>query len=78
MARNKKKWSELSRVQKSAIVGGGAIELITTGVALKDWARRPPAQMRGSKPLWLLLFVVQPIGPLAYLKFGRMTDTKAS
>ncbi len=70
-ARRKKRWSELSPQARTAIVVGGILELIMTTLALRDLARRPAAEVRGPKPLWLLAFFVQPFGPLLYFARGR-------
>ncbi len=67
----KKQWSDFSGGQRAAILLGSAIEVILTSVALVDLARRPPAQVRGPKPLWALGCIVQPVGPIAYLAVGR-------
>jgi hypothetical protein len=67
----KKQWSDLTTTQKRAIVVGGAIEVVLTGVVLRDLHRRTPDQVRGPKALWRLACVVQPFGPLAYLAAGR-------
>lgn len=67
----KKRWSDLTSTQQRAIVAAGAVELVTTAVALRDLVKRPRGQVRGKKPLWALSFVVQPVGPLAYLALGR-------
>jgi hypothetical protein len=67
----KKRWSDFSQGQRAAILVGTAIEVVLTTVALADLVRRPRAQVRGPKPLWLLGCVVQPIGPIAYLALGR-------
>lgn len=67
----KKQWSDLTRRQQRLILAGGAVELVITAAAARDLASRPTAQVRGPKPLWLLAFVVQPFGPLAYLWRGR-------
>jgi hypothetical protein len=65
------RWSELSRNQRAAIIAGSAVEIVLTTAALVDLARRPRAQMRGAKPLWALGCFVQPVGPIAYLAWGR-------
>jgi hypothetical protein len=78
MKRNKKKWSELSRLQQAAVLSGGAVQLLTTASAVKDWFRRPDTEIRGPKWLWLPLLAVQPIGPSAYLKFGRSRSAAAA
>jgi len=70
-AGSKKRWSDLSAGQRRAIVLGAVAELVITTLALRDLARRPAAQVRGRKPLWLLAFVVQPFGPLTYFLVGR-------
>jgi hypothetical protein len=67
----KKTWSDLTDTQRRMIVVGGAAEAVITTVALRDLARRPSAQVRGPKVVWLLGFAVQPLGPLAYLWVGR-------
>jgi hypothetical protein len=68
---SKKRWSDLSRGQRIAIVAGGVGEIAMTVAALTDLARRPAAQVRGPKVLWALSFVVQPFGPIAYGALGR-------
>ena len=70
-ARQKKRWSDLSTGQRTAIVLGATAELVMTTIALRDWARRPANQVRGWKPFWMAAFVVQPIGPVVYLLVGR-------
>jgi hypothetical protein len=69
--KQKKKWRDLTDGQRVAIVIGAGIELVLTTLAMVDLARRPAAQVRGPKPLWVLGSVVQPVGPIAYLLFGR-------
>jgi hypothetical protein len=56
----------------------GAAELVLSGVALADLARRPRALVRGPKALWLLSVFVQPIGPIAYLALGRRSVRSTS
>ncbi len=70
MAR-RRRWSELGTGQQVAIVVASVAELALTATALRDLSRRPAAQVRGSKVAWALGCFVQPVGPLAYLKFGR-------
>jgi hypothetical protein len=70
-AKTKKKWSDLTATQQRAIIAAGAVEVVVTAVALRDIARRPAAEVRGSKLVWVLSFVVQPFGPLAYFVSGR-------
>lgn len=65
------RWSELRPSTRTAIVVGGAVELVVTSVALADLRRRPSAAVRGPKWLWALMSFVQPVGPIAYLALGR-------
>jgi hypothetical protein len=67
----KKSWADLTPTQRSAIIAGGAVELVLTVVAFRDLMRRPSQAVRGPKLLWTAAFVVQPFGPLGYLAFGR-------
>ncbi|MCW2775294.1 MAG: hypothetical protein JWN91_3620 [Nocardioides sp.] len=71
MTRDRKKWGDLSPLQQKAVVAGAAAEVVVTAAALRDLARRPAGGVRGPKWLWVLSFVVQPFGPLAYLAWGR-------
>jgi len=73
--RRKKRWSDLSPRQQKAIALGAIAELVMTTMAVADLARRPAKQLRGSKPLWLATFVVQPFGPILYLLAGRRRRT---
>ena len=68
----KRKWSDLSRRQQTAIAVGGVAEVLATTAMLVDLARRPASTIRGPKALWLGLSVVQPVGPLAYFTIGRI------
>ena len=70
-SRRKKRWSDLTVSQRTAILLGALAELIITTMALRDLVRRPAAQVRGWKPLWVLTFVVQPVGPVMYFLVGR-------
>lgn len=67
----KKQWSDLSTTQRTAIVTAGAVELVLTTLAAADLARRPSHRVRGPKALWWPAVVVQPVGPIAYLAWGR-------
>jgi hypothetical protein len=66
-----RRWSDLTSSQRTAVVVLGAVEVVLTTRALVDLARRPSEQVRGPKPVWALGCFVQPVGPVAYLVFGR-------
>jgi hypothetical protein len=67
----KKQWSDFSPQQQRAIILGAIAELVMTTLALRDLARRPRDQVRGSKLAWVLAFVMQPFGPILYFLVGR-------
>jgi len=69
--RRKKRWSDFSSQQQTAIILGAIAELIITTFALRDLIRRPATQVRGGKVLWALAFFVQPFGPILYFMGGR-------
>ena len=69
--RKKKRWSDLSPGQQRAIVGAGIVELGMKVAALADLRRRRAEEIRGPKPLWGALQLVNLFGPLAYFAFGR-------
>jgi hypothetical protein len=67
----KRKWSDLTALQKRTIVVGGALETVVTLAALRDLANRRSDEVRGPKAAWVLSFVVQPFGPIAYFAAAR-------
>lgn len=70
----KRRWSELSEASRRLIILGATLEGLLKIGALIDLARRPAAQVRGSKARWALaVVVVNSLGavPLAYLLYGR-------
>ncbi|KUI23940.1 hypothetical protein AU195_08280 [Mycobacterium sp. IS-1496] len=67
----KRKWTDLSPTQQTAVVVLGVVETLATTAMLVDLARRPASRVSGPKVLWRLLSVVQPVGPLAYFTVGR-------
>jgi len=69
--RPKKRWRDLSGGQKTVLLTAASVELALTATALADLARRPASQVRGPKALWALGVFVQPVGPIAYLVWGR-------
>ena len=64
-------WTDFTPGQRGAILALAAMEMALTTIALVDLARRPATLVRGPKPFWIVGCIVQPIGPMAYLTFGR-------
>ena len=70
----RKRWSELDRRQRGAIVAAGTVETVLKIAALVDLARRPARDVRGSKAVWAAaIALVNAAGavPLAYFLRGR-------
>jgi hypothetical protein len=67
----KEQLSELPRWQRIGTLVVAPIELVLTVTAVVDLVRRPAAQIRGPKAIWWLGIFVQPVGPIAYLKWAR-------
>lgn len=67
----KRRWSDLTTRQRRAVYLAATVEIIATATALRDLARRPADEVRGSRLAWAAGCLVQPVGPLAYLAFGR-------
>jgi hypothetical protein len=67
----KKRWDELSGVQKAAIVLIGAVQLGLFAAALVDIYRRPTEEIREAKQLWTAAAFINYVGPISYFLFGR-------
>jgi hypothetical protein len=68
---SKKRWNELSGVQKGAIVLTGAVQLGLLAAALVDIYRRPAGEIRGRKRLWVAAAFINYVGPISYFLFGH-------
>jgi hypothetical protein len=67
----RKRWRDLSGRQRAGIVVTGGVQLTLLAAALTDLRRRPAAEVRGDKRLWVAASFVNFAGPLAYFAFGR-------
>jgi hypothetical protein len=67
----KRRWADMSGPERTMIVTLGSIELALTAVAGVDLYRRSSDDIRGPKALWWPVIFIQPVGPIAYLRFGR-------
>ncbi len=52
----------------------GAINVGLTVWAVRDIRRRGDDEIKGNRKFWLLAAFAPPIGPLAYLVFGRRSS----
>lgn len=66
-----KAWQDLTPAQKGMVAAGAATQFALLAAALCDLARRPSAQVRGPKPMWVGLSFVNFLGPIAYFACGR-------
>ena len=71
-----KKWEKLPPAVRTALALGGMADAALRVYALVDVARRPEAEVKGSKAVWVpALALVSSMGllPCVYLKYGRRT-----
>ena len=67
----KRSWSNLGPTQKATVVLSATIQLGLLAAALVDIYRRPAAEIRGNKRLWVAVAFVNFVGPISYFLFGR-------
>jgi len=67
----RKKWSELTTGQQTAIEIGAAVQMVLLVAALADMWHRPVEEINGDRRLWTLASFINFVGPLAYFAFGR-------
>jgi phosphohistidine swiveling domain-containing protein len=67
----KKRWRDLTDLQKGAIVLSSAVQVALLAATLVDIYRRPQEEIRGSKRAWTAISFVNFVGPVSYFLFGR-------
>lgn len=67
----KKRWDELTDLQKFAIALLGTLQVVLLVAALWDIRRRPEDQINGTKQFWTIAAFINLIGPIAYFTWGR-------
>jgi hypothetical protein len=67
----KKRWSDLSGCQQTAIASMGIVEVGLLAAALWDLAHRKAEEVRGPRAMWAALSLVDFVGPIAYFTIGR-------
>lgn len=68
----RKRWSDLSDREKTAILVMASVQISLAATAWIDLARRPAELVRGPKPAWALGIAVNFVGPISYFAFGRL------
>lgn len=67
----KRRFADLSPASRAVLTALGVVQVGLLVAAEADLARRPAAQVRGSKTGWRLISLVNVFGPLAYFRWGR-------
>lgn len=67
----KKRWSELGRGAKGAIIAAAIVQIALQIAALRDLSQRTPAQVNGPKKAWVAASFLNFLGPTAYFLRGR-------
>jgi hypothetical protein len=70
------RWEELTKRQRGLLLALASAEAVLTITAAVSLARTPEDAVRGRKGLWWPAIFVQPIGPIAYLLWGRQRPGK--
>ncbi len=66
----RKRWTDLTVTQRVAVTILSTVQLSLLCATLLDIYRRPPEQIRGSKPVWTALSFINFFGPIAYFTYG--------
>lgn len=68
----KKKWKDLPKAVRLAILAAVAVQVALISIAHADITRRPDEQIRGSKRTWRLISLINFVGPIIYFRRGRI------
>jgi len=74
----RKRWSDLSDREKTAVLVAVSVQLSLAATAWIDLARRPAELVRGPKAAWAAAIAVNFVGPLAYFTLGRVHAASSS
>jgi hypothetical protein len=72
----RKRWSDLTPAQQTAILVAASVQISLAATAWVDLARRPRELVRGPKAAWALGIAVNFVGPISYFAFGRIRATE--
>ena len=61
----------MTPTQEKNVVAAGRVEVALPTWCMRDLKQRPATLVRGPKALWAPALSVQPVGPIAYLVWGR-------
>ncbi len=68
---DRRRWSELSPRQRTAVLALGWLQLSPAAAAARDLASRPVAAVNGPKAAWAVVTAVSWVGPLTFFRWGR-------
>ena len=75
--RRSKRWGELTRAQRRAVVAAAVVQLVLQAATLWDLRRRSDDELRGSRRWWTAAAFVNTVGPMAYFAVGRRRPARA-
>ena len=67
----RRRWTELSPHQQTAVLVAASVQLSLAATAWADLATRSPAEVNGSLAMWAAVIAVNVVGPLAWFRWGR-------
>lgn len=67
----RRRWTDLTPQQQTGVLVVGSVQLSLAATAWVDLARRPAAEVNGSKLRWALVIAINFLGPAAYFRWGR-------
>jgi hypothetical protein len=68
----RKRFGDLHPVVKALVVVLGIAQIALAAVAIADLVRRPAKLVRGPKAAWAPAMAINFVGPIAYLRWGRI------
>ena len=66
-----KTWSDLTTAQRVGVGLLGTVQVGLLVAAQVDLTRRDDEQIKGPKPMWRAVSLINFVGPLAYFALGR-------
>lgn len=70
-------WQDLDSGKQVAIAVLGAAQITLLGIAQSKLLRRDKELVRGPKWLWFFVNLINFVGPIAFLSFGRRSSPKS-
>lgn len=67
----KKRWIELTPLQRKTFIGLSTLQVTFAAAAWSDLAMRPREFVRGRKAWWALVILINFAGPFVYFRWGR-------